>query len=198
MWLLAQGVSQVQSLWEVRFGWGQMLAKSKWRSERECEPRQAEPEAAAPPPFPTPFSRICLILRAQKQDLRKVFAGCRERGGEKDWRGAPDLYRYGGVYEGRGRLWDSGQVIALSELRFPLHVSSEPPAAQRRQCGPWPGFHPPPWALVSVGPSFSQSGPALQSQRVTEEVAAGRRQRRGSRTAEPEAGTPVISGAISH
>lgn len=50
-----------QSLWEVRFGWGYIPAKSKGRGEWESAPRQAEPEVAAP--LPTDFASSCALKK---------------------------------------------------------------------------------------------------------------------------------------
>lgn len=46
-------------------------------------PRRAESRAARSPPYPTPFSRFCLILRAQRDISEKYFPGYRERTARK-------------------------------------------------------------------------------------------------------------------
>lgn len=96
VWPLAQGVSQVQFLQEVGSGWGYIPAKPKWRSERECAPRQAGPKAAAPHPFPLPSLEFASSCALKNRILGKYVLGYGygygygERCGKRGRRGAPD------------------------------------------------------------------------------------------------------------
>lgn len=87
MWPLAQGVSQVQFLQEVGSGWGYIPAKPKWRSERECAPRQAGPKA----PFPLPSLEFASSCKDEATALGYGYGyGHGERCGKRGRRGAPD------------------------------------------------------------------------------------------------------------
>lgn len=107
------------------------------------------------PPFPTPSSLICPILRSQNRILGKYFLCYREPTGQKD-----------GLEGGTGRTGmaehrktGAGCVTVAKSwpsLSFPCNQSRQ---QLRRQWWPWSGVHTPTCVLVSVGPSHLPGWP---------------------------------------
>lgn len=149
--LLAQGGSWVQSLWEVRFGRGQMLAKPQVEERARMWARTGRARGRRFPPPSTPFSRICLILHAQKQDLWKVFAQLTGSTRTRKMGGGHRTDGCSRVYEGR----ECGCVTGAKSwpsLSFAFSFACHQGRRQLRDVSGGSGFHPLRSVLLAVRP----------------------------------------------